>query len=42
MSFKDLCAEPLSNLDYLSIFNEIKVLFLENIPIFNEENRDSV
>ena len=41
MSFKDLCAEPLSNLDYLSIFNEIKVLFLENIPIFNEENRDS-
>ena len=41
LSFKDLCGQPLSSREYLSMINEIKVLFLEDIPIFCTENLDS-
>ena len=41
VKFESLCEQPFSSGDYLSIFNEVKVLFLEDIPVFSHENRDS-
>ena len=41
LTFKDLCEKPLSSREYLEMCNEIKVLFLEDIPIFSNENLDS-
>ena len=41
IKFQCLCGQPFSAQDYLSLFNEVKLLFLEDIPAFSNENRDS-
>ncbi len=41
VKFEILCGRPFSARDYLSVFNEVKVLFLEDIPTFSNDNHDS-
>lgn len=36
--FADLCASALSVNDYIEIANNYKTIFIENVPIFNDEN----
>ncbi len=40
-SFRDLCGKPLGPLDYLIICDNVKVLFIENIPILSALGMDS-
>ena len=40
ISFKELCENPLSTLDYLELCKYVKVLFLENIPHLNNSQND--
>ena len=40
-SFDNLCSSAMSSLDYLMICKQIKVLFIEDIPILNQTQTDS-
>ncbi len=40
ISFKELCENPLSTLDYLNLCNYVKILFLDNIPQINKSEND--
>ena len=39
-NFNELCGLPLGSEDYLKLINNIKTLFLEEIPVFSDDNVD--
>ncbi len=41
VNFFDLCGKPLGANDYIELCSHIRVLFIENIPVLNEQGMDS-
>ena len=39
-NFNELCGQPLGSEDYLKLIQNIKTLFLENVPAFSDDNVD--